>query len=178
VQRRQFLLLTPVAGASVAGGLWLHGRPAPVSGFPDVAAATRWIDALLAARSVRSLTPWPVPQVLQHLAQSIDFSIDGYPSLRSATFRATAGALAFAVFDRRGRMTHGTTEPIPGAAALDASELAASAEGLRSAWQRFESLPASTPLAPHFAYGRLGRDEYRRAHLMHLADHAREIEIA
>ena len=34
---------------------------------------------------------------------------------------------------------------------------------------------ADAALAPHFAYGALDKNAYRRAHLMHLADHAREI---
>lgn len=37
---------------------------------------------------------------------------------------------------------------------------------------------AGGTLAPHFAYGELDKPQYTRAHLMHLADHARLIALA
>jgi hypothetical protein len=172
ISRRRLLIGT--AGATLAAsagvGLWLAGEPDGIQLFPDLAAVEVWLDTLAGARS---LTAWSVPHVIEHAAQSIEYSLDGYPELRSETFRASVGALAFAAFKRGGRMWHDTTEAIPGAPPLAATALAPAIARLRNALARFAAHPGA--FAPHFAYGALDRDDYLRAHLMHLANHAREI---
>lgn len=180
MNRRRWLKLAAVSGIAALAGTgaaaaWLHGSPAQIEGFPDVSTALRWLDAIERDAGARSLTPWPLAHVLEHAAQSVEFSMDGYPALRSAPFRASVGALAFRSFARLGRMSHDTLEPIPGAAPLVADDPVVAAQRLRNALDRFEAQPPRRVLAPHFAYGRLDKAEYRRAHLMHLADHAREI---
>ena len=110
------------------------------------------------------------PQLLQHLAQSIEYSMKGYPEMKSAAFRAVLGNAAFAVFNARGAMSHSLTEPIPGAPALDAKvALKDSVRRLLDALAAFEAW--SGALRPHFAYGELDKAQYTRAHLMHLANH-------
>ena len=99
---------------------------------------------------------WDLPHVLHHVAQSIEYSISGFPAPKPAWFRATLGSYAFALFNTSGRMTHSLSEPIPGAADI--------AQG--------------QPLAPHFAYGTLDKATYARAHLMHLANHWNEAVAA
>jgi hypothetical protein len=175
---RRRWLGSALAGGAVAltgGALWLQGEPAPIATFPDTDAALRWLDAIARSPQAHSLSPWPLAQVLEHAAQSVEFSLDGYPQLRSALFRDSVGTLAFLAFARRGRMTHDTQEPIPGAPALVATRIDAAAARLSEALRRFEAQPATHRFAPHFAFGTLDKDAYRRAHLMHLADHAREI---
>ena len=174
--RRRFLLgATAGLGAAAGGGaLWLSGAPRPIPDFATPSAAMTWL-AELRATPHRSLTAWPLPQVLEHLAQSIEYSIDGYPQLRPAWFRASVGPLAFATFARRGRMSHDTTEPIPGAPRLQLDDASRAVDRLSAAWSRFLATPAGHRFAPHFAYGDLDRRDYLRAHLLHLADHAREI---
>ena len=180
MQRRRLLKLAlggsalAVAGAG-AGGLWLQGEPATIATFPDTAAALAWIEAIGSDPGARSITGWSLPQVFEHAAQSIEYSLDGYPAMRPAWFRGSVGPLAFSVFARRGRMSHDTEEPFPGAPVLVAADTALAAQRLVGALQRFESHPSDATLSPHFAYGALDKHAYRRAHLMHLADHAREI---
>lgn len=113
---------------------------------------------------------WNWPQTLQHLAQSIEFSMQGFPQSKPAWFQRTLGSAAFGFFRWRGRMTHGLTEPIPGAPDLDAT-LADSAAlaRLTQAMARFQ--PWNGPLVPHFAYGDLDKTRYDQAHAMHLAEH-------
>jgi len=170
VNRRHFLALAtaaPLAGAT----LWLHGAPAPIDGLTDFAAVRAWTGRLLAAPH-RSTTTWTVAHVLHHAAQSIEFSLDGYPQPRPRWFQATAGALAFAAFSRRGRMRHDTTQDLPGAPPVAGDDLPAAVGHLHAALARFET---AHEFAAHFAYGPLDRDDYARAHLMHLAEHARQI---
>jgi hypothetical protein len=163
--RRNFTLATaamPLAGCGVA----------EVQTFPTLAAA-RSAVAGLGARD-RGNGAWPLPKVLNHLAQSIEYSIDGYPELKSALFRSAIGSVAFAVFEARGKMGHSLSEPIPGAPALDAlAALEPAKARLLAALQRFEAHEGG--FAPHFAYGALDKDQYLRAHLMHLANHWTEV---
>lgn len=163
--RRTFAAATaalPLAACSVA----------EVKTFPTLDAARAAI-ASLGARD-RTDGAWPLPKVLNHLAQSIEYSIDGYPELKSALFRSAIGSVAFAVFEARGKMGHSLVEPIPGAPALDEQALLEPAKArLLAALQRFEAHEGE--LAPHFAYGALDRGQYLRAHLMHLANHWTEV---
>ncbi len=127
------------------------------------------LELLFKARVVQGST-WTLPQVLQHLAQSIEFSVRGFPELRPAWFRSTLGSAAFTFFNARGQMSHSLTEPIPGAPVLDASlGLKPSVQRLLDAMDEFTSHKGE--FFPHFAYGKLDREQYERAHLMHLANH-------
>jgi len=165
VQRRTLLLAAaPIAGSGVAG----CGMSAVAAPFDSLASARRVLQALPA--TARMAEGWPLPQVLVHLAQSIEYSMAGFPAPRSALFRSTVGPLAFAVFSARGRMSHGLDEPIPGAPAIDPTTPHETALArLVDALTRFEA--HTGPLQPHFAYGALDKAAYTQAHLLHLADH-------
>ena len=165
MQRRSFALATaamPLAGCGVA----------EVKTFPTLVAA-RDAVAALGARD-RTNGAWPLPVVLNHLAQSVEYSMDGYPELKAVLFRSAIGSVAFAVFEARGKMGHALAEPIPGAPALDAqAPLEPAKARLLAALQRFEAHAGA--FAPHFAYGALDKPRYLRAHLMHLANHWTEV---
>ena len=120
----------------------------------------------------RGTGAWSLAEVLDHAAQSVEYSLDGFPQLKPALFRRTVGRVAFAMFKRKGRMSHPLAAPIPGAPAL-ATDLAKSLHRLQAALDRFEAHPGPWP--PHFAYGPLSREDYHRAHLMHLNDHWAEV---
>ena len=148
-------------------GLSACGAP-PVEGMATLDDARRALAGL--ASGWRTGSGWALPQVLVHLAQSIEFSMSGFPQSRPAAFQATLGRAAFAWFDARGHMSHGLTEPIPGAPALEpAPALEAAQARLDAALVAFGSFPGA--LKPHFAYGHLDKASYTRAHLMHLANH-------
>ena len=139
--------------------------------------ALQWLDRLDKAKAVRSTTEWKIGAVFEHLAQSIEMSMDGFPQPKSALFQSTAGAAAFAVFRWRGRMTHGLTEPIPGAPALtQAEDWKPGAARLRAAITRFQAHTGA--LKPHFAYGALSREDFALAHAFHIANHQDEITVA
>lgn len=137
----------------------------------------RWLDRLERATQVSSTTSWPMGAVLEHMAQSVDMSMDGFPEPKSALFQATLGSAAFAVFRMRGKMSHGLTEPIPGAPALpQLADWKPGVQRLRVAVQRFQA--HTGPLKPHFAYGALGRADFALAHTLHIANHQDEITVA
>lgn len=137
--------------------------------FASIADALKTLEQLK-TQSPRMTGAWDLPHVLHHTAQSIEYSISGFPAPKPAWFRATLGSYAFALFNARGQMTHSLSEPIPGAPDIAQGQpLAPAVDRAVAALQAFEH--HSGPLAPHFAYGALTKPDYTRAHLMHLANH-------
>ena len=179
MQRRRFLKISAWSAATlaVAGGtggtLWLNGPHASIHGFDSFAQARSWLSGLQENANAHSLTEWSLAEVLEHCAQSVEFSMTGFPLSRSPLFQGSAGRLAFAAFNRRGSMHHGLTEAIPGAPALVATDPGAAARRLLAALDAFQA--HALPLRPHFAYGELDKAQYTRAHLLHLANHAQRI---
>lgn len=168
--RRRDLLLIPLA---------LAGRAA-IADVPKVQSldeALRWLDRVDASANARTTGAWPLVAVFEHLAQSIEMSVDGFPEPKSALFQNTAGAAAFAFFSWRGRMSHGLDEPIPGAPALTPQgDWRPAGRRLRMAIARFHAHPGV--LKPHFAYGALNKADFSRAHAFHIANHQDEIVLA
>jgi hypothetical protein len=133
-------------------------------------------DRLTKAIVLKHGTVWTWPQTLVHCAQSIEYSMIGFPQATSPLFQHTIGAAAFGVFSWRGRMTHDLTEQIPGAPSIDAATDAALAMArLQRAAQDFRN--RKEPLRPHFAYGELTKSDYERAHAMHLANHFSAFDV-
>lgn len=148
----------------------LAGCSGPLGRFTSWQQARQGVLELLFHDKVVHGNPWNLSQVLQHLAQSIEFSMQGFPEMKGAWFRHSVGSAAFAVFNARGEMSHDLAEPIPGAPALDAAQaLKTSVNRLLAAMDAFAGFNGT--LRPHFAYGALTKPQYERAHLMHLANH-------
>ena len=137
--------------------------------FASVADALKTLEQLR-VQAPRMSGSWDLPHVLHHTAQSVEYSMSGFPAPKPAWFRATLGSYAFALFNARGQMTHSLSEPIPGAPDIAQGQpLIPAIDHAIAALQAFERY--SGPLAPHFAYGALTKPDYTRAHLMHLANH-------
>ena len=138
--------------------------------FANLADALAELQRLTNAVAFNPGATWTWSKTLLHCAQSIDYSMSGYPEHKSAIFQHTAGAAAFSYFKSRGRMSHNLLEAIPGGATLDANAATAHAlETLRNSIENFKKYTG--PLKPHFAYGALDRVEYEKAHAMHIANH-------
>lgn len=136
----------------------------------------RWLDRLEHASQVQSSNAWAMSAVLEHLAQSIDMSMDGFPQPKGALFQATLGAAAFALFRLRGRMSHSLIAPIPGAPGLpQVAQWQPGVARLRAAVQRFQRHTGA--LKPHFAYGTLSHADFALAHTLHIANHQDEITV-
>ena len=169
--RRSFLVATTtgiaVAGTSACQSPTANDRQLVFRSWDD---ALRELDRLAAAPKLSGTAVWTWAQTLNHCAQSIEFSLTGFPQAKPAVFQRSVGALAFQVFSWRGRMSHDLAEPIPGAPALDAGDAPATAmTRLRKAIADFRAQPE--PFKPHFAYGDLNKSEYELAHALHLANH-------
>jgi Protein of unknown function (DUF1569) len=175
-RRRSFVVLA-------AGGTTALGAALGVSGcqqrssvndrqlqFPSLAAAEEELVRLAQAKQLASGATWGWAQTLAHCAQSIEYSMTGFPQSKSALFQRTVGAAAIGVFAWRGRMTHDLADPIPGAPVLDAQlDQSKALERLRASILNFRQW--SGPLQPHFAYGALDKQAFELAHAMHIANH-------
>lgn len=172
--RRSFVIAatgatTALAAGGIAGCQGKAGEDRQLQ-FASLAAAEDELARLAQAKERVSSAAWSWAQTLAHCAQSIEFSMSGFPQAKSALFQRTVGSAALGLFSWRGRMTHNLAEPIPGAPALEAAaDPQLALKRLRDAIAAFRGWPG--PLRPHFAYGALGKQEYELAHAMHLANH-------
>lgn len=168
MDRRHFVL-------TGAGALALTGCAGQLETFTSLKDARQRVLNLGFGEPKLQHESWSLSQLLQHLAQSVEYSMAGYPEMKNAVFRALIGNTAFAVFNARGAMSHSLSEPIPGAPALNPNTLVKdSMHRLIDALAAFEAWTG--PLKPHFAYGALDKEQYTRAHLMHLANHWTQIK--
>lgn len=131
--------------------------------------------ASLKLNKLDSLSGWQPYKVFVHLAQSIEYSMTGYPEMKPVTFQKTAGSAAFYAFSVAGAMTHNLTEPIPGAPAIaESGDVNAGIDMLIAALQKFENHAGE--IKPHFAYGSLNKAEFAQAHVMHIENHLKLIQ--
>jgi hypothetical protein len=178
MQRRQFMIQasTLCATAALPGLVSMPAWAQDIDKVQNLSAALRWIDVLEAAPGLKTTGAWQLSAILEHLSQSIEMSMDGFPEPKSALFQNTLGAAAFTVFKWRGKMSHSLVEPIPGAATLtQVPQWRPAALRLRAAITRFNAHAGS--LKPHFAYGALSKADYSLAHTFHIANHQDEIAI-
>lgn len=165
--RRRFLHSSLVLGAVPLLGCGPALRDLQLSSLP---AALQEMQRLGQAPALQSTTAWSWAKTLEHLAQSIEYSMTGYPQPKAVWFQKAVGGPALAFFNWRGSMLHDLTEPIPGSPPLaDNVPLASASLRLLAACQQF--MQWERPLQPHFAYGNLNHTQYEQAHAMHLANH-------
>jgi hypothetical protein len=169
MRRRQLLTLAAGSGVLLAAGGFYALPSAPRPAALSIAGAQQVLTQLQ-GQTLISRQGWNPAEVFNHCAQSIEYSMQGYPELKPAWFRHSVGPMAFSVFAARGAMRHALTEPIPGAAALD--QPATVSQALTRLQQAFKDFAEhSGQLHPHFAYGALDHAEYAEAHVMHLYNH-------
>jgi Protein of unknown function (DUF1569) len=169
--KRRVVLIGGVAVAAAAGWFALPSGSRPLT----VASAANELSKLKSAK-ITHTGGWTPAQVFEHLAQSIDYSMTGFPQSKSALFQSTAGAAAFAVFQAKGAMKHGLTEVIPGAPALATNgDQDVALDRLLKSLAAFDAFNGT--LKPHFAYGDLDKQKYTAAHAMHVFNHLTEFSV-
>ncbi|MCE9599651.1 MAG: DUF1569 domain-containing protein [Spirochaetia bacterium] len=137
--------------------------------FSNLDEASKALDRLETSQT-DTHGPWNVPQILVHLAQSIEYSLTGYPENKSVIIRKTIGRLVLSRFLSQGYMTHNLSAPIPGAPPLDPNvSVQDGIKRLRKAIVDFRAF--QDELKIHFVYDKVTHDEYERVHAMHIANH-------
>jgi hypothetical protein len=131
-------------------------------------------DEVLAALDTFTLpagTSWTEGQVLAHCAQSVEFSLTGFPKPRSVLVRKLFGPMVMKKFLKNGEMSHDVAGEIPGAPSLGTPTREEGLARFKKAIVDFRAHQG--PLQPHFAYGEVTREQYEALHSMHFADHLR-----
>ncbi|QIR14108.1 DUF1569 domain-containing protein [Shewanella aestuarii] len=176
INRRQFIIgaITSSAGIVVGGGvIWSRIEPYPLP--LTIEQVVVQLNQLMTS-SLQTTGAWDLAEIFNHCAQSIEYSMLGYPQLKSPVFQNTIGRIAFASFEAKGKMTHDLAEAIPGAPML------LKAQNSQQAYQRLQQALSAFnayqgELAPQFAYGYLTKQQYEAAHVMHINNHLSEIAI-
>ena len=174
MNRRKFIAGSIVSGVAVgSGAVWLsiekHQEPL------NIDFTLLQLNKLVAQNPVAH-GEWNLYQLFTHCAQSVEYSMTGYPEHKSEFFKNTAGKTAFFLFGSKGKMTHKLNEAIPGAPELLAQgNLSDALERFKKSLIDFKQYEGI--LAPHFAYGQLTKSQYEEAHVMHFNNHLQEIKL-
>ncbi|HEY4223299.1 MAG TPA: DUF1569 domain-containing protein, partial [Myxococcota bacterium] len=114
----------------------------------NLAEITRTLEGL----DVTTLTPapgaWSLAQVLAHCAQSVEFSLTGFPQMKPAPVRFIA-RFVMRGFLKDNAMKHDLMAAIPGAPALDVVDAERSRARLLASIRAFAEAQTTRP---HFAY--------------------------
>jgi hypothetical protein len=132
------------------------------------------LDILEQSESVTT-TNWSAYKILQHCAQTIDYSMTGYPQYKPKWFRATIGKIVISKFLKQGFMKHNLSAPVPGSPLL--TKEGTTGEGialLRNTIERFRNFNGE--LKPHLIFGKLTKTQYDRYFAIHVADHLSEVD--
>ena len=113
--------------------------------------------------------PWSIGQVFAHCAQSLEYSLIGFPVDKPPWFQNTLGKLVLWKFLRQGYMSHDTKGAIPGAPPPVDKPPREALDRLLGAIDKFEA--HSGRFAPHFAYGAVDKTPYGRVQAMLIAEH-------
>jgi len=173
--RRRFLATSGIIAAVGVAAVALPGCQGESShdrqlSFKTLDEALAEMRRLTPAVALAPATAWNWAQTLAHCAQSIEYSLTGFPESKPALFQQTVGAAAFTVFAWQGRMSHDLGAVIPGAPLIPVDTIITDAMArLERAVLAFQT--TLEPLKPHFAYGELGPAEYELAQAMHMANH-------
>jgi len=173
------IFLKRIGGTAVlvtAGGLILSTADCGSPGLPRSLKFANLDDALAElekvtnAKNVSVQGKWNPAQVFVHLAQSIEYSMTGYPENKPAIIRKTVGRIVLSRFLSQGYMTHNLGDPIPGAPVLDPTTPLSEAFGrLTRAIADFRAFQEK--LCIHFVYDDVTKEEYEHVHAMHIANH-------
>jgi hypothetical protein len=175
MNRRRFVIgTTAVGGIAIAGGATLLLRPR-TSGDLTLNAVAENLESFR-GKQLLSHGKWSAAHIFSHNAQSINYSMAGFPKKKGPVFQTLLGKPAFAVFSAWGEMHHGLAEPIPGAYAIeDDIPLDSAIDELLASIAIFTAY--TDALKPHFAYGELNKADYESAHVLHFLNHMREITV-
>jgi len=175
--RKSFLKLTAgtaaasVVGVSLTGCGAAEGRELMFSSIDEIVLELDNIEANV--DTVIMDQPYSLYKALMHMAQSMEYSLTGYPQLDSSVVR-TVKKLGFLSFKSQGYMTHDLEAPVPAAPEIaEDGPVDVAILRLRNACADFQAHTGA--LHPHFSYGTLDLDDWTLAHAFHCANHFSKI---
>lgn len=144
--------------------------------FTRLEDALKELESIASAKKVIVSGTWDLAQILTHCAESIEYSMIGFPKHKPAIIRKTIGRIVFKKFSSQGYMSHDLNAPIPGAPSVSTgNSLKDSVNRLIKAIGDFKSFKGEYKI--HFVYDSLTKEEWEKAHAMHIANHFSFIQI-
>lgn len=123
---------------------------------------------------IKVKTDWSMYHTLVHCAETIEYSMNGYPEMKPAFLRATVGKLAIKKFLRQGYMKHSLVADVAGGRKI--KEDGSFEEGKNILLSMIdEFLNYKGKFAPHLLFGNLSREEYDQYFVLHIQDHFSEL---
>ena len=173
MSRKSFLKMSLGTAAAVGFGVTGTGCDVQARGrnliLANLDEALAELDLIEANPPVEMQQEWTLYKVLNHLAQSAEYSMTGYPEMYSSLVQSISKIL-FNNYKNAGFMNHNLTDPVPGAPEIpDTGDLPSAFQRLRNAIWDFQNYTGA--LFPHFAYGDLSYEDWELAHTFHIADH-------
>ena len=142
--------------------------------FRTLSQAEEHLERIEKAPAYKATGLWSEAQIFDHLANSFENSVSGYPGLLPAVLRKTIGRMIFRSQQKNGFMKPGS--PNPNAPKVRAEGDAKQAlKRLRKAIVQFKAHDGE--MAVHPAFDRLSKDEFSHLHAMHMANHFEHIHL-
>jgi len=147
----------PVKTARVRGRRQLH--------FDSLAQMSADAEQLAAAKQIEALGNWTLGQALDHLAISMNLSIDGAKARVPLPVRLIAPLFKKRILKRSMSAGFKTFRP------YDPRPDVAPAEGVARMKAAIDRLAENPHREPHIIFGRMSREEYDQLHLRHAELH-------
>ncbi|MCA8999807.1 MAG: DUF1569 domain-containing protein [Planctomycetaceae bacterium] len=123
----------------------------------------------LASEEIEMLGNWTYPQILKHLALSMNNSIDGFPGKAPLPIRLVVRLLRESFLSKS--LPAGFKFPNRFRPQLEPPEETTLEEGLEDLRQAIARVQSDSQRAPHPVLGQLSREDYDRLHLRHAEMH-------
>ncbi|MCB1176729.1 MAG: DUF1569 domain-containing protein [Leptospiraceae bacterium] len=134
------------------------------------------LEKLENAKSITTTGNWDINQIFEHMAQSIEYSLSGYPDNKPYIIRKTIGRIVLSKFLGQGYMSHDLNSPIPGAPTLNKNpDFKPGISRLKNAIYSFINYTGEPKI--HFVYDSVSKKEYDKIHAMHIANHLSALDI-
>lgn len=109
-------------------------------------------------------------QIFVHCAKTIEYSMIGYPKIKSKFIQHTAGKLMIHKFLKKGYMRHNLEVDVLGSSLIE--DNGTTDEGIEILLETIRKfLTYKGRLQPHFFFGELTKEEYDKYFSIHIANH-------
>lgn len=116
---------------------------------------------------------WSPYKTFVHCAQTINYSMEGYPKYKPLIVQLTIGRFVFKKYMKQGYMKHNLSAPVQGSPFIeDSSDINLGIDILINAIDRFQEYDGF--FKRHLIFGNLTKEEYEIYFAMHIKDHLSE----
>lgn len=116
---------------------------------------------------------WSPYKTFVHCAQTIKYSMEGYPKTKPLIIQLTLGKIVFKSYLKQGYMKHNLSAPVPGSPFIeDSNDINRGIDILIDAIDLFQKFEGE--FKRHLIFGGMTKEEYGTYFSMHIMDHLSE----